>query len=58
MEYRTTPEDREHAQGFIDREEFYELLDCIVEASDGCRVEPDGVCEHGCPSPLLVLGMI
>jgi hypothetical protein len=24
---------------------------------DGCRVEPDGTCEHGCPSWLLVLGI-
>lgn len=28
------------------------------EATDGCWVEPDGVCEHGKPSWLIVLGMI
>lgn len=28
------------------------------EAIDGCWVEPDGVCEHGCPSWLLELGLI
>ena len=28
------------------------------EATDGCWVEPDGVCEHGCKSWLLVMGMI
>jgi hypothetical protein len=28
------------------------------EATDGCRVEPDGVCEHGFPSWLIVLGLI
>lgn len=28
------------------------------EATDGCWVEPDGTCEHGHPSWLLVLGMI
>lgn len=28
------------------------------EATDGCWVEPDGTCEHGCESWLLVLGMI
>ena len=28
------------------------------EATDGCWVEPDGVCEHGCKSWLLELGMI
>lgn len=28
------------------------------EATDGCWVEPDGVCEHGKKSWLLVLGMV
>ena len=28
------------------------------EATDGCSVEPDGICEHGCKSWLLVMGMI
>ena len=28
------------------------------EATDGCWVEPDGVCEHGCKSWLIVLGLI
>ena len=28
------------------------------EATDGCWVEPDGVCEHGCKSWLLALGLI
>ena len=31
--------------------------DC-VRASDGCWVEPDGVCEHGCPSWLIAVGAI
>ena len=30
----------------------------IAEATDGCRVEPDGDCEHGHPSWLVFLGMI
>lgn len=30
----------------------------ICETTDGCYVEPDGHCEHGKPSWLLVLGMI
>lgn len=30
----------------------------VCEAVDGCRVEPDGVCEHGMPSWLLALGVI
>jgi hypothetical protein len=33
-------------------------LDSIVEATDGCSIEPDGVCEHGHPSWLLRLGLI
>jgi hypothetical protein len=33
-------------------------FDSVVEATDGCRVEPDGVCPHGYPSWLLYLGMI
>jgi len=28
------------------------------EATDGCWVEPDGTCEHGCPSWLLSMGLI
>jgi len=34
------------------------LEDEGCEAEDGCWVEPDGVCEHGCESWLIVLGMI
>jgi hypothetical protein len=32
--------------------------DGIAEATDGCNVEPDGMCEHGHPSWLLQLGLI
>jgi hypothetical protein len=32
--------------------------DGMCEATDGCVVEPDGTCPHGCPSWLLVLGLI
>ena len=32
--------------------------DGICEATDGCVVEPDGVCPHGCKSWLLELGLI
>ena len=28
------------------------------EATDGCWVEPDGTCEHGCQSWMLELGLI
>ena len=29
-----------------------------AETTDGCIVEPDGMCEHGHPSWLLFYGMI
>ena len=29
-----------------------------AEATDGCWVEPDGTCEHGKPSWLIVMGLI
>ena len=32
--------------------------DCGCEATDGCWVEADGMCEHGHPSWLLRLGLI
>jgi hypothetical protein len=34
------------------------VFDSVCEATDGCMVEPDGVCEHGHPSWLLQLGLI
>lgn len=34
------------------------VYDSIVEATDGCSVEPDGTCEHGHPSWLLRMGLI
>lgn len=34
------------------------MSDGIAEATDGCRVEPDGHCEHGHSSWMLVLGLI
>lgn len=34
------------------------VCDSICEATDGCEVEPDGSCEHGHRSWLLVLGLI
>lgn len=35
-----------------------EEWDGTADATDGCTVEPDGVCEHGHPSWLLYLGFI
>ena len=36
------------------------LLDSVMPAccTEGCDVEPDGRCEHGCPSLALALGII
>ena len=34
------------------------LSEGIAQATDGCGVEPDRHCEHGCESWLLRLGMI
>lgn|GEM_PF-2195672 len=33
-------------------------MEGVCEATDGCLVEPDGVCPHGHPSWLLHLGLI
>jgi len=33
-------------------------IDSICPATDGCKVEPDGVCAHGHASWLLYLGLI
>jgi len=30
----------------------------VVEATDGCRVEPDGECHHGHPSWFIALEII
>ena len=32
--------------------------DGVAVATDGCEVEPDGVCPHGHPSWLLVYGLL
>lgn len=37
---------------------YEQARDGAVEATDGCAVEPDGVCEHGHPSWLLKMGLI
>jgi hypothetical protein len=48
--------------GYDSVEEFLEneCSDSVVPAccTEGCEVEPDGRCEHGCPSPLLAMGLI
>lgn len=32
--------------------------DGIAKATDGCQVEPDGTCQHGFPSWVIVAGVI
>ena len=32
--------------------------ECRACCSEGCMVEPDGCCHHGCPSILIALGLI
>ena len=34
------------------------MYEGVCEATDGCRVELDGVCEHGCKSWFLELELI
>lgn len=34
------------------------VFDSVCDATDGCQVEPDGRCEHGHKSWLLVLGLV
>ncbi len=45
-----------------ERMEYLEELaaDCVCPAlcRHGCDVEPDGTCEHDCPSILMALGFI
>ena len=33
------------------------MWDCCCGATDGCMVEPDGICPHGHPSWILYLGL-
>lgn len=34
------------------------ISNAVAKATDGCEVEPDGICEHGHSSWLLVLCLI
>lgn len=47
----------DHVPSFEEIESWV-LEDGGCEATDGCWVEPDGTCPHGCDSWLLVLGLI
>lgn len=48
--------------GYFDLTDFLteKCNDSVVPAMciEGCDVEPDGYCCHGCPSPLMALGII
>jgi len=41
-----------------DEQLSYWCWDSVCEATDGCIVEPDGICPDGFPSWLLHLGII
>ncbi len=57
MNERKWPEPIEPEPTIEELEEW--LLDRgQAEATDGCIVEPDGICPHGHPSWLLWLGLI
>jgi len=52
-------------EGLEEESDFQEYLETLVLDSvcpamcdEGCEVEPDGRCPHGCPSMLLALGLI
>ena len=50
------PEPTEEEPDMDQLEEW--VFDSVCDATDGCTVEPDGVCPHGHPSWLLRLGYI
>ena len=55
---------RQH-NGYEDEDSYMEYLGelvcdsiCPALCTEGCEVEPDGVCSHGCSSLLIVAGII
>lgn len=54
----TLAEDEEYARAMPIEELMAMEFDGVMEAADGCPVEPDGVCPHGHRSPMLTLGII
>jgi len=34
------------------------VYDGVVKSPDGCRIEPDGICQHGHASWLMIIGII
>jgi hypothetical protein len=62
-EYQLTIRQTLEQEGYTFEEFIDQMLtshDSIVPAccTEGCRVEPDGRCEHGCPALTLALGVI
>ena len=51
-------EERAFAAKMLAAECFFDDFDMDGECADGCIVEPDGACEHGYSSWLLVAGLI
>ena len=53
---------KKYPEPTVDEPSIEELNDMawdgVVEATDGCMVEPDGVCEHGYPSWFLYIGIV
>ena len=61
-QYKISTKQLAEEHGYEDVSEFLtnECQDSIVPAccSEGCETEPDGNCEHGCPSVLIALKLI
>lgn len=60
--YEISLDETAEMHGYSDSDEMIMAvgMDSVVPAccSEGCEVEPDGTCEHGCESVLLAMGMI
>jgi hypothetical protein len=50
--------EEKHVRSLSDEDMATMMRDSVLEAADGCSVEPDGKCPHGFRSPLLVRGVI
>lgn len=57
MNYYNDHRDDEVLEKPSDEQVEYWVFDSVCEATDGCTIEPDGTCEHGHDSWLIVLGL-
>lgn len=61
-EFRVKLIDRAKEEGFDTKLAYLEHIgiDSVHTAlcTEYCDIEPDGVCEHGCPAPLVAAGLI